>query len=220
MTRRTWFLAMLVATPLLLTAPPADAGCTPLRRGSSGSCVVTLQKRLIALHYDVPSATGGFGVSTFHAVVAFQKVNGLSRTGVVDGATWYRLFHNTVIPRLRYVRTGSALEVDVTRQVMYRTYGGRIVAIYDVSTGRPSLPTPISNGTPFSIWRKVLWGSTGYGDAEHYVHYFYRGTLLAIHAYSYVPPYPASHGCIRVPPASAARLWARTFVGMRVYTYR
>lgn len=220
MTLRHLVLAPVLAAGLLVPVAPVAAGCTPLRQGMSGSCVLSLQKRLVALRYDLGTPTGGFGTGTFHAVVAFQKVNGLPRTGVVDATTWSRMFTNPTIPGLRYVRSGSGLEVNVTRQVMYRAYAGRLARIYDVSTGRPSLPTPISNGVPFTIWRKALWGGTGYNDREHYVHYFYPGSLLAIHAYSYVPAYPASHGCVRVPPASAARLWTTTYVGERVYTYR
>jgi N-acetylmuramoyl-L-alanine amidase len=212
-----------VLVPLTSAVAPASAsGCasTVLRQSSHySSCVVTLQRRLAQLHYDVGRADGYFGTTVFHAVVAFQKVNGLGRTGVVDSRTWSRLSSGTVLAKLRYIRSGSGLEISLGKQVMLRASGGALVAIYDVSTGRPSLPTPVSGSRPFTIWRKTLWGSTGYNDREHYVQYYYRGSLLAIHGYSYVPAYPASHGCIRMPPGSAARLWANTFVGERVYTY-
>jgi hypothetical protein len=203
----------------VLTATPAYASCSTVREGSHGSCVLTLQRRLVALHYDLSSPDGAFGSQTYHAVVAFQKVNGLKRTGVVGSGTWWRLYHGTVVPRARYARTGTALEVNVTKQVLYRTKGGAVVRIYDVSTGRPSLPTPVRYSHPLRIWKKTYAGTTGYGDIEHYVQYYYAGSLLAIHAYDYVPAYPASHGCIRVPPPGAARLYAATYVGERVYTY-
>lgn len=222
--RRTPFLTVIAvllggfAVPLLAPAT-ANAACPTVQSGSRGSCVLTLQKRLVALHYDLGKPDGAFGPQTQHAVIAFQKVNGLKRTGVVGAGTWWRLYHQTVIPHLRYVRSGSALEVNLTRQVLYRASGGALVRIYDVSTGRPSLPTPTSGSRPFAIWKKAYSGGTGYGDLEHYVQYFYRGTLLAIHAYGYVPNYPASHGCIRMVPQSAQRLYAATYLGERVFTY-
>lgn len=207
-----------LAVPALTAAPAVGANPT-LRQGSHGAAVLSLQRRLVALHYDLAAPDGTFGGQTYHAVVAFQKVNGLSRTGVVGSGTWWRLYHNTVIPRPRYARSGSAVEVNVTRQVVMRIANGAVVRIYDTSTGRSSLPTPLRWGTPLHIWRKVLYGSTGYNDVEHYVQYYYAGTLLAFHAYGYVPAYPASHGCIRLNPPSAARLYAATYVGERVYTY-
>jgi peptidoglycan hydrolase-like protein with peptidoglycan-binding domain len=214
-------LAFLVVP--LVDATTAVAACSAptsvLHSGSRGSCVLALQRRLAALHYDLGTPDGVYGGQTYHAVVAFQKVNGLRRTGSVTLSTWNRLFRNPSLAHLRYIRSGSGLEVNLSKQVMLRASGGRLVRIYDVSTGRPSLPTPTSGSRPFHIWRKAMWGSTGYNDREQYVQYFYRGSLLAMHAYSYVPAYPTSHGCIRLIPSSAARLWAATYVGERVYTY-
>ena len=63
-----------------------------LRLGAHGGAVVTLQRRLAALHYfDVGAADGVFGAGTYHAVVAFQKVQGLTRDGVAGQVTWARL---------------------------------------------------------------------------------------------------------------------------------
>ena len=198
------------------TRPPATG---TLRPGSRGAAVTALQQRLAALRYDGGGVTGTYTSGTAHAVTAFQKVSGLPRTGVADATTRARLATATV-PRARYLSRGSGIEVDLTRQVLLDVRGGVVRRVYDVSTGRPSLPTPVSGARPFRIWRKALAGSTGYGDRERYVQYYLAGTLLAIHAYSYVPPYPASHGCVRVPVEGAARLYAATSVGEPVYTYR
>lgn len=217
-------LPMLPTAPVAATATAASwspGGCASrvLPSAATRSCVVLLQQRLIALHYDLAGVDGYYGSQTRHAVIAFQKVNGLRRDGVVGSATWARLAR-PVVPTLRYVRAGSALEVNLSKQVLYRAAGGRIYGIYDVSTGRAIWPTPVSNGRPMHIYRKVLWGTTMGTDTEHYVQYFARSRwLLAIHEYYNVPTYPASHGCIRVPPGSAGRLYARTFVGEALYTY-
>ena len=85
------------------TAVATAAATQPvLRLGSHGSAVKTLQQRLIALHYfDVSTADGVFGQNTYHAVVAFQKVQGLTRDGVVGPATWAKLA-KPYVPAPRY----------------------------------------------------------------------------------------------------------------------
>lgn len=186
--------------------------------GAHDAAIGRLERRLAFLHYDVGNIDGVFTSDTLHALVAFQKVQGLARTGTVTRALTQRLAA-PLLPRLRYIGSGSGLEVDLSKQVLYRASGGTIVAIYDTSTGRPALPTPVSGAHPFRIWRRVLWGTTGYGDVEHYVQYYRAGSLLALHAYGYVPAYPDSHGCIRLTPGSAARVWASTYLGERLYTY-
>ncbi len=80
-----------------------------------------------------------------------------------------------------------------------------MVAIDECLDRRPSLSTPISGARR---------------DSEHFVQHYYPGSLLALHAYSCVPPFPDSHGCIRLTQGSAARLWAVSYVGEPLYTYR
>ena len=61
-----------------------------LKIGSLGSNVVLVQKLLISKGYSCGSAgaDGDFGQSTYNAVIAFQKANGLSVDGIVGPATW------------------------------------------------------------------------------------------------------------------------------------
>ena len=65
-----------------------------LRRGSRGSQVTTLQKRLNTLGYNAGTAEGIFGGRTYNAVVAFQRANGLSVDGIVGRNTVAKLFSN------------------------------------------------------------------------------------------------------------------------------
>ena len=46
--------------------------------------------------------------------------------------------------------------------------------------------------------------------------YFYSG--YALHEYPDVPPYPASHGCVRIPAAEAATVWRFGRMAMRIWT--
>ena len=201
------------------------AGCETrpsLSVGSRGSYVTTLQQRLLALHYDLGSASGVFESQTLHAVVAFQKVNGLGRDGVVGPATWAKL-DRPYVPRPHVPMTLSALEVDLTRQVVYLTYLGTVTRIIDASSGNGQLywsggwqraVTPVGNFHVYSTyngWQNGLLGAL-YRPA-----YFIGG--FAVHGSPSVPPAPASHGCVRVTVPSMDRLWPFIWYGMSVSLY-
>src|SRR3981081_4575097 len=67
-------------------SPPAYPG-TPLRQGSRGANVQTLQQRLSDLGYSL-TVDGNFGPGTRGAVVAFQGASGLGADGLVGPSTW------------------------------------------------------------------------------------------------------------------------------------
>ena len=63
-----------------------------LRRGDTGSCVVTLQRLLIAQGYSIGSADGVFGSRTDLGVRRYQSTKlDLVIDGIVGPATWNRL---------------------------------------------------------------------------------------------------------------------------------
>ena len=63
-----------------------------LSLGTTSRTVSDLARQLAALHYAVPSASAAsFGEDLQESVWAFQKVQGLERTGAVDAAFWTRL---------------------------------------------------------------------------------------------------------------------------------
>ena len=70
---------------------------TPLQRGSSGPSVVVIQTSLnrIAQNYPaipkIPAVDGIFGSRTEAAVIAFQRIFGLTPDGIVGPGTWYEL---------------------------------------------------------------------------------------------------------------------------------
>ena len=85
---------------------------TPLRRGSTGPNVVTLQVALnrIAQNYPaipkIASVDGIFGSRTEATVEAFQRIFGLSPDGIVGPATWYRIVRlYTAVTRLSELRS-------------------------------------------------------------------------------------------------------------------
>ncbi|MCW3842557.1 L,D-transpeptidase family protein [Micromonospora yasonensis] len=223
-------MALLVAAGLAVpTTPAAAAGPTTgavttltlaatsqptLQQGSRGAAVTTLQRRLTALHYDVGGVDGIFGSSTFHAVVAFQKVNGLSRDGIVGPRTWAALDH-PVVPKPKYTHSGYSLEANLSKQVLYLARGGSVVRIVDASSGKASTPTPTGN---YTIQRRIDgWRQSDLGLLWR-PNYFYRG--YAVHGANSVPAYPASHGCVRVTVPAMNRLWSIIGVGVPVHIYR
>ena len=194
---------------------PALAAVQPLLRlGSRGAAVTQLQRRLVALRYDAGPVDGVFGSQTLHGVVAFQKVNGLVRDGIVGPRTWAALAH-PVVPRPRRWLSSSSIEVNLTRQVVYLARQGVVLRILDASTGKASTPTPTGR---FSILRRIDgWRLSPLGLMWR-PNYFYRG--YALHGSTSVPAYPASHGCVRVTIPAMNRLWSLLRTGMPVTIYR
>lgn len=177
-----------------------------LALGARGRGVRALQRRLVELRYALPRVDGLYGLTTFQAVLAFQKLAGLARTGRVDATTWRRLSVART-PRARY--PGTHLEVSKSRQVLFAVERGRVALVVHVSTGATG-NTPIGH---WRIYRKVA----GWSWVLWYPMYFLRG--FAVHGYPEVPAYPASHGCVRVPMWVAPRLFREHGTGQSVYIY-
>ena len=196
-----------------------------LRSGLSGPDVTALQRRLAALHYDVGSITGTYGFDTQHAVTAFEKVQRLTRDGVVGTAVWKALAAPR-IPQLRHPVPGPAVEVNLTRQVLYYAVNGKIVRILDSSTGGGYYYTG-SDGTTqraitptghFSVRYKLdRWVTSKLGVLWRPAYFNSAG--YAIHGEPLVPPYPASHGCVRITVPAMNRLYSKLVYGMSVWIY-
>jgi peptidoglycan hydrolase-like protein with peptidoglycan-binding domain len=199
------------------TTPPTTAPAVSLptlRPGATGPDVLRLQRRLRVLGYDVGKANSSFDEDTLHGVRAFQKVQHLPVDGVVSAPVWARLA-DPVVPRTRYVANDDAVEVDLTARVLYLTRGGAVTAIFDVSPGKRSTPTVTGR---FTIYRRVNRWDHGPLGGLYRPNYFHHG--FALHGSLSVPTYSASHGCVRLTPASMDRLWQKLSVGERVSVYR
>jgi PKD repeat protein len=176
--------------------------------GSRGPSVRTLESRLAELHYAIEGADGYFGLDTYYAVVAFQKLHGLDRTGRAGRAVW-RALQSASVPIPRY-RTGSHFEVDKGRQVLFDVIGGQVARVINASTGA-------TGNTPPGVWH-VYDKEPGYNAKLMYYSMFFVGGF-AIHGYADVPPYPASHGCVRIPLWIAPLLYATHSYGTTVIIY-
>ena len=225
-------LALVATSPAAVAAdrspsgPSATAAAQPtLRLGARGGAVVTLQKRLTALHYfDVSAADGVFGQNTYHAVIAFQKVQGLGRDGIVGPATWAKLAR-PYAPAPRYRLASASLEVNLARQVLYYVRNGAIQRIIDASTGSgkwyysqgrwAKAVTPTGR---FKIYSRYNGWQSGPLGSLYRPNYFYGG--YAVHGMTSVPAYPASHGCVRMTVPTMDRMWSSLRTGMPVAIYR
>jgi peptidoglycan hydrolase-like protein with peptidoglycan-binding domain len=181
--------------------------------GARGTAVAQLAAQLRALHYAAP-ASSVFGGELLDAVYAFEKVQNLPRTGAVDPAFWQRL-DNPYRPAPRYAQPADHIEVNKPRQVLYLVRGGKVALIVPVSTaGLPGKFTPVGR---FAIYRKVNGFDPSPLGTLYDPMYFTGG--YAIHGNPSVPPYPASHGCVRVPMWIAPRLYETNPYGETVYVY-
>jgi lipoprotein-anchoring transpeptidase ErfK/SrfK len=181
--------------------------------GRRGTLVAQLGDQLRRLHYAAPYGAS-FDSRMLDAVYAFQKVQGLPRTGVVDARFW-RVLANAHAPTPRYTRPADHLEVNKGRQVLYAVRGAKVALVVPVSTaGLPGEFTPVGR---FAIYRKVVGFDPSPLGTLYDPMYFTGG--YAIHGNPSVPPYPASHGCVRVPMWVAAHLYATNPFGETVYVY-
>jgi PKD repeat protein len=184
-----------------------------LALGSRGLAVAQLGGRLRALHYAAPYGTS-FDGRMLDAVYAFQKVYGLPRTGVADTRFWQTLA-SASSPIPRYAHPGDHLEINKGRQVLYVVRRARVALIVPISTaGVPGTYTPVGR---FAIYRKVVGFDPSPLGTLYDPMYFTGG--YAIHGNPSVPPYPASHGCVRVPMWVAPHLYATNPYGETVYVY-
>ena len=177
-----------------------------LALGARGPSVLALERRLAALHYALRGVDGVYGQDTYEAVVAFQKVNGLPRTGRVEDWLWRRLARAS-IPRAQ--RGGDYIEVDKTRQVLFVVERGIVTKVVHVSTGA-------TGNTPLGSWH-VYRTVPGWDWVLWYPLYFKGG--FAIHGYPSVPAYPASHGCVRIPMWIAPTLYGTHGQGTTVVVH-
>ena len=192
------------ATPPSLTVQP------DLALGAHGVFVELLERRLVQLHYHLVGVDDVFDYRTADAVMAFHKVQGMARTQTVDAATWRALGSpRPFVPRNR--SDGVHIEVDQTRQVLAIVRDGEVENIIHVSTGKPSTPT--RDGT-FHVFSKLA----GYSPKQLYYPSFFDGER-AIHGWTDVPNYAASHGCVRIPYWVALWMFDQDPVGTPVIVY-
>jgi peptidoglycan hydrolase-like protein with peptidoglycan-binding domain len=185
----------------------------PLRLPAPEPAVKTTQQRLIELGYLVRGDDDGrFGPATRNAVLAFQKWEGLSRTGLLNAATKTRLLTALHPTPVSQGGSGKRAEVLLDRQVALLINNNTVVRAIAVSTGKASTPTPPGD---YRVYAKIpRWWSTPFREWLPWALPFSGG--IAFHELGDVPAYPASHGCVRQLFTVARWTYAFAYVGMPV----
>jgi lipoprotein-anchoring transpeptidase ErfK/SrfK len=179
--------------------------------GSRGVLVRLFQRGLAKMRYAV-SRSGVFDSATARAVMAWRKVNRQPRNFVASPSVVRAVLDRRGAFRVRHPNDGRHVEADISRQVMALVNpNGKLHRVYHISSGAPATPTVLGR---FRVYRK----SPG-TNALGMVHSTYFIGGYAIHGYASVPPFNASHGCLRVPIPNAWSIyqWVRMDDVVRVY---
>jgi L,D-transpeptidase catalytic domain/Putative peptidoglycan binding domain len=214
-THLTAYVSGSIGSGPLSSARPARAtiSTAALGPGSHGSAVIGLKRRLESLTFHQDDLSPTWSAETSDAVLAFQKAEGLPRTSLAGRTTLARLA-SAVVPKARYGGHGLHIEVDKTRQILMLVRNGTVTGTLHVSTGA-------TGNTPVGHW-SVLWKApythTWLGPAILWRTMTFHGGF-AIHGFSPVPAYPASHGCVREPMWAANWTYEQTPVGTPVDVY-
>jgi lipoprotein-anchoring transpeptidase ErfK/SrfK len=144
--------------------------------------------------------------------MAFRKVNGMARNFQATPGIFKALAAGKGGFKIAKPGAGKHAEVDMSRQVMALADNGEAKHVFHVSTGAAATP---SDPGGFTFYRKDP-GFNAIG--MYYSVYYNRGE--ATHGYKSVPPYPASHGCIRNPIPDSIFIYNWIDLGDKMYVYR
>ena len=197
--------------------PPWSIGPVPakgLGPGDRGPQVRAVEERLTAFRFDVTALDDVFDQNTGYAVVAFQKVAGLPRTGRVTQNVVDALAATAAPPGPLVPGGGpTRIEIDLPRQVLFLYHNDSLTRILPVSTGSGKrfcadgrCRTAVTPPGSYRIGYRVNgWDDSPLGRLFNPLYYMV-GVGIAIHGYADVPPHPASKGCVRIPLSAAATL--------------
>jgi hypothetical protein len=152
-----------------------------------------------------------YGSHTERAVMAFRKVNGMARTFNATPGIFKTLAEGKGGFKIRYPGSGKHVEVDISKQVMALSNHGKPQYVFHIATGAAATP---SDQGAFTFYRK----DPGFNSiGMYYSVYYNRGE--ATHGYHSVPPYPASHGCIRNPIPDSIFIYNWIDLGDKMFVY-
>lgn len=214
-----------VALFLLFLLAPLDQalGQKPSRSHIKAPEIIEAEQHLADLGYWTGPIDGVFDAASRHALIAFQKMEGRKRRGVLTTAELEALrAAGRPTPR---DNSYAHLEVDLERQVLLVVDAeGKVTRVLPVCTGNEQFY--IEDGrrnrahTPrgrFTVTRKINgWRRSTLG-LLYYPSYIFNG--IAIHGSHAIMTYPASHGCIRIPMFAAKELSEMAPVGTVVVVY-
>jgi peptidoglycan hydrolase-like protein with peptidoglycan-binding domain len=218
-------LGLLSIVFLSLLAASAQAGTSETRSAAQlrAAKIKEAEQLLSNLGYWITSVDGKPDDSTRQGIIAFQKVNGMKRTGVLND-TLLQTMREATRPVAKH--GGPAhVEIDISRQVIFLVDdAGEVTKVLATSTGNgeryfsegkwQKAYTP--RGT-FKIQRQIKGVRKAPLGSLYNPSYFNGG--IAIHGSNSIPVKAASHGCARIPRFADKQFVEMVKVGMPVYVY-
>lgn len=211
--------------------PSARSKKTPklatLRVGASGPKIKALRSDLAKLGYWTGGAEKSYGPLLEQAVLAFQGAEGLVRDGIAGPKTRGALA-TAERPTARS-RAGSLIEVNKDKQLLYVVRNGETKWAIHISSGTNE-PYEHPNGSTYKadtasgrykIYSQFSEGWHKSPLGKLWRPKFFNRDGIALHGFQSVPPYPASHGCVRMSIEAMDFLWRADLAPMhsRVWVY-
>ncbi len=193
--------------------------------GQKSTSTAKLQRTLKEKGFYRGGIDGIYGAKTQHAVMAFRKEIGASRSYSWSNSHWDEL-ELYQAPFTKFDEP-DRVEVNLTKQTAHLFRNGDLVATFPISSGNGE--RYVANGkqkvanTPtgnFKVYRHSSgWYESTLGLGLMLSPWFFNGGI-ALHGSTSVPPGPASHGCIRLTIWDSGFLDDHLSIGIPVHVYR
>jgi peptidoglycan hydrolase-like protein with peptidoglycan-binding domain len=225
-TATTTTAAPTTSTVPAIRQPPAvtlpEVPAQGISWGSSGPVTLAYEQRLKQLHFDPGPVDGVFSQDTAYAVTAVEKTVGLQRDGVIGPLVRLALEHYRYQSAKPHAE-GDRVEINLDTQVLTVFKDWQPILITTTSTGSGRHFCGGTDGCQYAItpaghfhfqYLHRGWDSGKLGKMWN-PYYFDGG--IAVHGLQSVPPYPASHGCARIPMDIASYFPGLVTKGESVY---
>lgn len=235
-TGRTFSLIIILAliTPAVICST-AETGLSQSRRRTAKSHraqrprdldkahIMQAEQKLSSLGYWTGKVNGVLDAGSRSALIAFQKLHHMDRTGRLTQADFDAI--QNASPPVPRVKGFPHVEVDLDNQVLFFVSAeGQVSRILPISSGSAKeftsegytrrAITPIGS---FKVYDKIQgWRKSPLG-LLYYPSYIVGG--IAIHGNPSVPVHAASHGCIRIPMFASIEFYDLAAIGTAVLVY-
>jgi peptidoglycan hydrolase-like protein with peptidoglycan-binding domain len=241
--------APTTAAPAVQLPPGFQPITGPIMPLAFNDDVKRLQQRLNELKFYVGEPDGYYGDTTRAQVWAYQKfvlgLTGEAVSGAVSPEMWEQMSVAPKIDDPRPAATATHINIFLESQILTMFVDGQLALVTHVSTGSNEDWCAIPRNTP--AWPGATTTTNAVGRKQRVcgkavtpggVFEVYRrfrgkeeiplGTVydpvyfnagVAIHGFDYVPNFPDSHGCVRVPLSVGTAILNATKPGDQVFVF-